>query len=185
MFDSPTYTILFSSFVASCRPQIDTMSVLEEVYQIQSKYPSEEISNEGGYHSPVFSGGHFIKLRDLVREFVDRVLEEREYDLRATKMEYWCNINKSHNYNVLHNHCRTDLIGLYYVKVPPKSGNFVAVRNDGSQYTNLYNKRLDMLKYSVEPEEGQLYILPGHLWHYVTGNDSEEDRISISFNIDT
>ena len=64
------------------------MSVLEEVYQIQSKYPSEEISNEvAGIPIPVCSGGHFIKLRDLVREFVDRILEETEYPLRATEME--------------------------------------------------------------------------------------------------
>ena len=85
----------------------------------------------------------------------------------------------------MHSHGRADLIGIYYVKVPPQSGEFVVLRNDGSQYCNLYENRDDMLGYTTEPEEGRLYVLPGHLWHYVTGNNSKEDRISISFNIYT
>jgi len=85
----------------------------------------------------------------------------------------------------MHQHGRADLIGIYYVKVPPNSGNLVVLRNDGSQYCDLYENRADMLEYVTEPETGRLYILPGHLWHYVTGSDSEQDRISISFNIYT
>ena len=50
---------------------------------------------------------------------------------------------------------------------------------------SLYENRNDMLECVIEPEVGRLYILPGHLWHYVTGSNSNKDRISISFNIFT
>ena len=105
--------------------------------------------------------------------------------LKVREIDYWCNINKCYNYNVMHSHGRSDLIGIYYVQVPPGSGNLHVLRNDGSQYCDLYENRADMLEYVIEPEMGRLYILPGHLWHYVTGSNSDTDRVSVSFNIYT
>jgi len=40
-----------------------------------------------------------------------------------------------------------------------------------------------MLELNLEPEEGRLYLLPGHLWHYVEASRGDQDRVSISFNI--
>ena len=185
MYDSIIDENIFPSFFCSCIPQLDMMEILEESYDIRSKYPSEEMSNEGGYHSPIFSETKFIKLRDIVMEFCDDLLYQKRLGGNVAKIDYWCNINKSYNYNVMHNHGRADLIGIYYVKLPPDSGNLVIMRNDGSQYCNLYQNRADMLEYTIEPEAGRLYVLPGHLWHYVTGSNSVMDRISISFNIYT
>ena len=36
----------------------------------------------------------------------------------------------------------------------------------------------------IEPQEGDLLIFPSYLYHSVTENLSEKDRIIISFNID-
>ena len=185
MYDHVVDQNIFPSFVCSCIPQIDMMEVLEEAHHIQLTYPSENVSNEGGYHSPKFVGTKFLKLRDVVDEFCNDLLHQKKLALQVQNIEYWCNINKSYNYNVMHSHGRADLIGIYYVKVPPNSGNLVVMRNDGSQYCDLYENRADMLEYVTEPETGRLYVLPGHLWHYVTGSNSDQDRISISFNIYT
>ena len=185
MYDYVVDKNIFPSFVCSCIPQIDMMAQLEEVYDIQRLYRSENLSNEGGYHSPKFVGTKFLKLRDTVEEFCNDLLQKKGLGLHVSNIEYWCNINKSYNYNVMHNHGRADLIGIYYVKLPPDSGNLVIMRNDGSQYCNVYQNRADMLEYTIEPEAGRLYVLPGHLWHYVTGSNSVMDRISISFNIYT
>ena len=185
MYDYVIDKNIFPSFVSSCIPQIDMMTILEEVYEIEFKYKSENVSNEGGYHSPTFVGTSFSSLYDVVKQFSNDILQQKNLGLTVENIEYWCNINKCYNYNVMHSHGRADLIGIYYVKVPPQSGEFVVLRNDGSQYCNLYENRNDMLEYITEPEEGRLYILPGHLWHYVTGSNSKEDRISISFNIYT
>lgn len=185
MYDHVIDENIFPSFVCSCIPQIDMMSVLEEVHQIKIVYETENLSNEGGYHSPTFVGTKFLQLYDTVERFSNDILQEKGLDLSVQNIEYWCNINKSYNYNVMHSHGRADLIGIYYVTVPPNSGDLVLLRNDGSQYCSLYENRNDMLECVIEPEVGRLYILPGHLWHYVTGSNSNKDRISISFNIFT
>ena len=185
MYDHVQDKNIFPSFVCSCIPQIDMMSQLEEAYDIQRQFPSENLSNEGGYHSPTFVGTKFLKLRDTVEQFCNDLLEQKGLELIVSSIDYWCNINKCYNYNVMHNHGRADLIGIYYLQVPDNSGDICFIRNDGSQYCNLYSNRHDMLEYIVEPEAGRLYVLPGHLWHYVTGSNSVRDRISISFNIYT
>ena len=185
MYDHVNDDNIFPSFVCSCIPQIDMMAQLEEAYDIQRQFPSENTSNEGGYHSPVFVGTKFLKLRDTVEEFSNDLLQKKGLGLSVANIEYWCNINKCYNYNVMHSHGRADLIGIYYIQVPPKSGNLCVLRNDGSQYSDLYENRADMLGYTIEPEPGRLYVLPGHLWHYVTGSDSVRDRVSVSFNIYT
>jgi len=174
---------IFPSFISSCIPQIDIESILEEVYDIQKIYPSEKTSNEGGYHSPKFDGDKFLELVEVVKDFSNYILENKRLGLLINNITYWCNINKSYSYNVMHNHGRADLIGVYYVSVPENSGNFVVLRNDGSQYTDLYENRADMLEYVLQPEVGRFYLLPGHLWHYVEASESGKDRVSISFNI--
>ena len=185
MYDHVIDENIFPTFICSCIPQIDMMSVLEEAYQVQKMYPSEELSNEGGYHSPVFVGSKFLDLRNATEKFCNTLLEQKGLGLSVNEIQYWCNINKPYNYNVMHNHGRADLIGIYYVQVPLNSGNLVVMRNDGSHYGNLYENRADMLEYTIDPEVGRLYVLPGHLWHYVTGSNSQKDRVSISFNIYT
>ena len=185
MYDNVIDENIFPSFVCSCIPQIDMMTQLEEAYDIKTHYKSEDVSNEGGYHSPKFVGTKFPTLRDTVEEFSNDLLNQKGLGLSVSNIEYWCNINKSYNYNVMHSHGRADLIGIYYIQIPPDSGNLVVMRNDGSQYCDLYENRADMLEYITEPEVGRLYVLPGHLWHYVTGNNSVGDRVSISFNIYT
>ena len=185
MYDNVIDNNIFPSFVCSCIPQIDMMAQLEEAYDIKRQFPSENFSNEGGYHSPTFVGTKFLKLRDTVEEFCNDLLDQKDLKLTVSNIEYWCNINKSYNYNVMHSHGRADLIGIYYIQLPPGSGNLVVLRNDGSQYSDLYENRSDMLEYTIEPEVGRLYVLPGHLWHYVTGSDNVRDRVSVSFNIYT
>ena len=82
------------------------MSVLEEAYVIENRYPSEEVSNEGGYHSPQFEDDKFLKLRDIVIDFCNDLLYQKGLGLQVDNVSYWCNINKSYNYNVMHNHGR-------------------------------------------------------------------------------
>jgi uncharacterized protein (TIGR02466 family) len=36
---------------------------------------------------------------------------------------------------------------------------------------------------SFNPSAGKMIIFPSHLYHYVESNKSDEDRISIAFNL--
>lgn len=180
---------LFSSFIVSCVPDINLEEIKEEAYAMQKNFVSKEVSNNGGYQSPGFDSGscnfkNFKLLEKTVEEFAFDIVNDRGLDLPYPDVCWWMNINKNSHYNVLHNHGRADLIGVYYIAAPENSGNLVLVRNDGASYSNLYKNRDDQnLSFRIPTQIGRLYIIPGHVWHYVRTNESQEDRISVSFNI--
>ena len=185
-------TDIFPSFLRSCSPILDRKELVNQCYQIQTSFPGVENSNTGGYHSPVLSikdkttfekFDQLSGLVDITQIFVKDTLQNRDIISNISDLSFWINVNGTHSYNVMHSHGRADLIAIYYVALPENSGNFVVMRNDGSQYCNLYESRQDLLELTIHPKEGRLYLLPGYLWHYVQANQSSEDRISISFNV--
>jgi uncharacterized protein (TIGR02466 family) len=185
-------TDIFPSFLRSCSPNIDLEILKQECYQVKEFFENTDNSNRSGYHSPSFTTKksfeyeQFNQLNTLVgvaKVFALDTLILKNLRSDVGELSFWVNINKSYNYNVMHSHGRADLIGIYYVSVPEDSGNFVILRNDGSQYCNLYDGRSDLLELNLEPKQGRLYLMPGYLWHYVEANESMKDRISISFNV--
>ena len=185
-------TEIFPSFLCSCTPSVDLKLIKSECYQIKDNFECIDTSNRNGYHSPSFTTNNRNEFADykqltniieIAENFSVDTLESKKLNSYISELSFWVNINKSYNYNVMHSHGRADLIGIYYVSVPENSGNFVILRNDGSQYCNLYDGNQDLLEVNLEPKEGRLYLMPGHLWHYVEANESSSDRISISFNV--
>ena len=92
----------------------------------------------------------------------------------------WFALFKKGNYAHIHNHGESDIAGVYYFK---KSGD------DGNLFFCTPNKAIDssvLLKTGrmvVNPTEGELILFPGWLDHGVQTNDTDDERVSVSFNI--
>lgn len=101
----------------------------------------------------------------------------------------WFNFNKGRTDYILdHSHPDT-FSGVFYLKASEDSGKLY-ITNPGLNNSwqgnylveskNGYNS--DSIK--IEPEEGQIFLWPSYLRHYVETNKHDDDiRISISFNI--
>ena len=76
----------------------------------------------------------------------------------------------------------------YYVKTPKNCGKFLVENpNNIKKHISpeIVNKNdHNMLLAGIEINEGDLLIFPGYLPHKVAKNQSDEDRIVISFNVD-
>ena len=99
----------------------------------------------------------------------------------------WAIINKKGNLNNEHIHPNSNLSAAYYVKAPKGCGDFI-VNNPSSISRNIFPKRetpteLNRLIAKHKVEEGDLLIFPAYLPHQVLPNESDEDRIVISFNL--
>ena len=101
----------------------------------------------------------------------------------------WAIINKKDDFNVIHTHPNTYLSAAYYVKAPENCGRFqvedinLVKRHASPPIAN--RNELNMNIAGLEVSEGDLIIFPGYLPHKVAKNESNEDRIVISFNVDT
>tara|TARA_X000000950_G_C13543959_1_gene508735 strand:- start:197 stop:586 length:390 start_codon:yes stop_codon:yes gene_type:complete len=119
------------------------------------------------------------KLKEKVVEFTNQIVRQ-DYNMEVDECSYWVNVNPPNAYNVIHMHGSVELIGTFYVKVGNDSGTLEIVRNDGAVY-NKIGRQSGTFK--CDCEVGRFYLMPGHLWHHVTNNYSEEDRLSVSYNI--
>jgi len=99
----------------------------------------------------------------------------------------WANVNPKSGLNSPHNHPNNYLSGVYYVSVPPGTGQIVFAdpRPQAGVMvptTDRYNK-FTANKITAEAKEGRMFLFPGWLFHSVPVNRSEAERISISFNV--
>jgi uncharacterized protein (TIGR02466 family) len=80
------------------------------------------------------------------------------------------------------------LSGVYYLKVPQKSGNLVFLEPKPQAEVLSPPKKKNAsvhIAHSVdfEPKENSLIFFPSWLQHEVKINNSNEDRVILSFNI--
>ena len=186
---------LFPSFIWSCSIDIDPDKIKNEVYKIKNDHLSVVASNssadesiEGGYHSPYFSPTYQYELDypsifDMIKtseKFINKLLNDHiKVHKEVDAISFWALINKPYDYNMMHIHPHTDLIGVYYASLPKKSGNLTVIRDDSFSLTNL---GLECVR-EIFAEQGKMYILPANLFHFVQPNLSGDERISIALNI--
>ena len=152
-------------------------------------------SNAGGWHSHNFdltNDNMAKKFAKIFEKFYKKVIIDEmgwKYNSDRVKIEgMWSIINKKGSFNIQHNHPNAYLSSAYYVKHPEKSGS-IKFFDPREQKSIRYPKikkygELSAATVEIAPKEGDLLIFPSYLYHAVTENLSEQDRIIISFNVD-
>ena len=147
------------------------------------------ISNRGGWQS---SSLNFSKDSDLLCDFLLECLSELPFLKPITfKVDAWVNINKNGDHNIRHTHPTSNLSGVLWIKCPEKCGEIVFTSphefvgfKEIKLYTDNFKKENNAyLSYYLNPTEGCMILFPSHLAHRVNENKSDEDRISVAFNI--
>ena len=151
---------------------------------IKEKEKSVRKSNRGGWQSELYDSKNemFEPLINEIREFCSNLpLNIKEIIIP----QLWVNVNKRGDWNIIHQHGQYDLSGTYYVKVPKDSGRLVFRDPRPAAIGNkFFVNRFDKGEFkNVNVMEGMLGIWPAYLDHFVEPSDTDEERISISFDI--
>lgn len=177
---------LFSVPLISTFPLIDIEEIKTECLSLAEKNPQVQISNVGGYQGHGFNNEEFT---EAIKAAIPPIKVNSKYDFEVDKIYSWVNINSKGHSNAIHNHKvpfgDTLWSGVFYVQVPENSGDIVFLDSrsgivDVNDY--LYNDGPSNY-YSITPEAGQMLLFPSWLMHYVTPNESDQERISIAFNL--
>ena len=165
------------------------------IYELQKEdSKGQKLSNVNGWHSPFFdlSSRETIGYKFLmkIQPYIADVFKSYGWVFNPQKVKcsgMWAIINKKGNFNTEHIHPNSNLSGAYYVKAPKNCGKFKVV-NPHSISRDKFPPRenpneLNRLVAEHEIEEGDLLIFPSYLPHSVLPNQSDDDRIVISFNI--
>ena len=114
---------IFCDFVHYTILDMDLDEIKNKCYTFRKTLPRGNRSNRNGWQSKVLTNG-LNSLQDTVHDFITRALNT----IRVKDSYYWININNDNGYNVIHHHCRTDLIAIVYITAPIDSGNLVTLK---------------------------------------------------------
>ena len=169
---------------------IDNTSIKEYCLQVREQLPGTTISNRGGWHSKGLLDPIPDELNNL---FSDVTAFANDVCRRHTGTElkfgnFWININGHHDYNLLHDHQKSVLSGVYYVDVPETNmGDLVLHRGDNADYFLTGVDKEETMANSPsctkKAVESTMYIFPSWIKHHVERNESTKERISIAFNL--
>ena len=165
--------------------------LIDYVYKMREKDPvGHTISNRRGWQSSCFS---LENEDDILQNFLTNCLSEFPPIEKSIKLfvSAWININPPEAFNLKHNHPTSDLSGVLWIKSQKDCGNIIfesprsfATHQEIDSYTEDFKKNNNYFhSYYFPPTEGRIIVFPSHLEHYVDFNKSNEDRISVSFNI--
>ena len=153
-------------------------------------------SNRGGWHSKNFKLDNKdsiqFKFAVEIQKYILDVFRNYGWKTEQNRIqikEMWAIINKKDDFNVIHTHPNCYLSSAYYVKAPENCGKFLIENPNQAKkhfYPQLANKtELNMPIAGLDVNEGDLLLFPGYLPHKVAKNESDEDRIVVSFNVTT
>jgi len=165
--------------------------LIDYAYDFKKREPiGESISNQGGWQSPDFM---VTNKDDLLHEFIIDCLNNFSGIKETVKYSIlsWININHPGSYNTKHVHPSCNMSGVVWIKSPKNCGRIEFENPTIFQDYDLINAYVDEFKdrsnyhhsFAYKPIEGRFLVFPSHLVHRVEENKSNEDRISVSFNI--
>ena len=151
-------------------PQQLIDELYQGAYRFKKSHPSENKSNEGGYQSPAFSWEMF---HPQGIEYIEKIVGDT-FEFKVEVESWWYNINGKGHWNTPHIHT-THFALVWYLT---DSNGLLQLMNPFPQRHNSLTESM-----SVNGKKGSIVIFPSDLIHYVKPKPKDEDRISISMNL--
>jgi len=130
----------------------------------------------------------FKKLVDMLYECKKTIYEQEHLDSEPVLGNMWANINPPGGMNRAHQHPNSLWSGVYYIKAPKNSGHLKIDDPRSSAAMVRPNQKKGPVPARLfrethyEPIAGRCIMFPSWLMHCVDPNNSNDIRISVSFN---
>ena len=147
-------------------------------------------TNAGGWHSST-DMNQKEKYNPLTRELFnmqEEIYQKENLSRKPVLGNMWANINYPGNFNRPHLHPNSLFSGVYWIKTPMKSGNLMLYDPRPGIHTTMPNRKEGQLPSQLwrevhyQPRAGTIIMFPAWMWHEVRPNESNDTRISVSFN---
>ena len=170
--------------------KLDTNKIAQDIIQWSRQDSGVTKTNVNGWHSEtnMHEKSEYKHLVNELFRMAHQIFEEEWLEREPFLGNMWANINPFGGYNKPHVHPNALFSGVYYVKTPPNCGRLIGQDpRPGIQTCMPTRKKGQPPKHlwrdvHLQPQENRAVIFPAWLWHSVEPNQSNENRISVSFN---
>ena len=170
--------------------QLNNQELAQHIINWSQQDQGVKKTNVIGWHSQtdMHTKPEYKPLVDQLFLAMKEIWKEEWLDREPRLGNMWANINYQGGYNRPHVHPNTLFSGVYYIKTSPNCGKLVCndprpgiqtvmpARVKGKPPKDLWRE------VHLDPIEGRIIIFPAWLWHGVEPNQSNDIRISVSFN---
>lgn len=145
-----------------------------------------------------FVGSNLQSFLVALGEFYLQSHHSTDDDVKNTKLAIaaaWLNVTKKHDYNCIHDHNKSPLSGIIYLKEDPSIGEEIDRLEENSKIKGgsylpgvthfIYsaNKNfLDSTSFSFRGKPGDVLIFPGWVSHLVNPFTADGERMTVAFN---
>ena len=170
--------------------QLDNNKLAQDIINWSNQDPGVAKTNVKGWHSTtdMATKPEYQPLANELMIMSKDIFKEEWLDREPVLGNMWANINPKEGSNQPHIHPNSLFSGVYYVKSNPQAGRLkiydprpgiqmvMPIRKEGQPPKHLWRDA------NLDPVTGRLIMFPAWLWHSVEPNQSDELRISVSFN---
>ena len=187
----PLFPVLLHEFAIPDFKDIEKNLIKTSYHQRKKDPKGRVVSNRGGWQSSFIQEENNIIRSTLLRGIRDYGESNQIFECDLILSSLWININGKGDYYELHHHASCDLSGVFWIKTPVDCGSivfnspqdFVQAKELRSYASHVKDEWKQFDSYYFPSTAGRVMIFPSFLLHQVRPNQSNEDRISVSFNI--
>ena len=147
-------------------------------------------TNAGGWHSTTDMNQkeEYNVLTKELFAMQEEIFKKEFLTQKPVLGNMWANINYPGNANRPHLHPNALFSGVYWIKAPEKSGSLMLYEPRPGVQCTMPNRKEGELppelwrEIHYTPRAGTIVMFPAWLWHEVKLNESNDTRISVSFN---
>ena len=147
-------------------------------------------TNAGGWHSEtnMNTKKEYNPLTTELFNMQEEIYQKEKLNRKPVLGNMWANINYPGCFNRPHIHPNSLFSGVYFIKTPQKSGNLMVYDPRPGVQMAMPSRKKEQLQSELwrevhyEPVAGRCIMFPSWLWHEVKPNESNDIRISVSFN---
>ena len=122
-------------------------------------------------------------MNSILQKSIDDISVQIDPTLKLYINTLWLNVNKKGDYNIPHYHSASAFSGVLYIQC--EHGSNIEFYHDTlmEHYPFWTNSQMFASKFQLYPKVGRLIVFPAWIKHSVLPNESNNERISIAFNI--
>ena len=162
----------------------------QKIIQWSQQDKGEQKTNAGGWHSTTDMNKkeEYNPLTKELFNMQDEIYQKEHLSLKPVLGNMWANINYPGCYNRPHVHPNALFSGVYWIKAPKNSGNFMDYDPRPGTHMSMPTRTRNILppelwrEVQYSPKAGTCLMFPAWLWHEVKPNESNDIRISVSLN---
>jgi len=183
IYPTPLFTTILQQFCVKKEAVSFNEDTIGVVQGLREASKGRNKSNIGGWQSELQNPNNHLKPLSAAICDVIKISDLPTQNPKVAQM--WYNVNVKGDWNSLHNHSgEYHIAGVYYVTVPKHSGRLVLRDPRPGNISNLLYNDYSRGEYLyIQPKEGLLILFPSYLDHFVEPSQTDEERISISFDI--